>query len=164
VARHVVPKESEWVDASKDAIQQGGVRVRIAGVAVKQVELKDANSHRRSGERSLILRFRLSNAGADRLIKYQSWGPSARADESREPKLTDDRGRQYRRRNTAPGWSVVGQVPAASLPLAKWVDDVLVFEPPPANVQYLRLELPCAAFGASGTLQLEIPRAMIAFP
>jgi hypothetical protein len=55
-------------------------------------------------------------------------------------------------------------VPRASLPTAKSVDDVLVFEAPPASINYLRLELPCAAFGAKGKLRLEIPRSMITFP
>jgi hypothetical protein len=49
------------------------------------------------------------------------------------------------------------------LPPGKSLDDVLVFEPPPATIRYLRLGSPASAANVNGKLQMELPRAMIVF-
>ena len=156
--QRLAPKQSEWVNASQDGVQQAGVRVRIRGVAVMPVALKDATGQRRRGERSLVIRLRISNAQADRLVEYQSW--SAAAD--KPPRLDDDTGKSYTLKHLGPD-QVVGQVQHAWLPMAKWVDDVLVFDAPAGKIEWLRLELPCARVGLEGQFRLEIPRRLIAF-
>jgi hypothetical protein len=157
-AAHAEPRSSEWVDARQNAVEQAGVRVRVASVAVKPVKVKDASGQSRLAGTALIIKLRISNAGANRLISYQSWGEG---DPAILPRLTDNTGKTYARKEFDAGWSAVGRVRTASLPPMKWVDDVLVFEATPASIQYLRLELPCAAFSAPGKLQLEIPRRQI---
>jgi hypothetical protein len=164
VARREVPKETEWVDASKDALQHGGVRVRVDSVAVKSAELKDTKGKSHASDRSLVIRLRISNVSFDHLVEYTSWGRAGSADQVSLPDLKDNLGRSYTMRTFAPGWTVAGQVRRATIPGAKWVDDILVFEPPPARIEYLRLELPAPAVGAKGTFKLEIPRRMIRFP
>jgi hypothetical protein len=162
--QRVGPRLADWVDASKEAIQQEGIRVRIASVEVKPVNLKDAHGRRRLADRSLVIQLRVSNASADRLVEYKSWGEAEDTDNELSARLTDNSDKPYRLKRFAAGWNIPGHVPRASLPTAKWVDDVLVFEAPPASITSLRLELPRAAFGAKGKLQLEIPRHMITFP
>ena len=154
--QRLAPKESEWVDATQDAVQQAGVRVRITGVAVGPVVVKDANGRRGRGERSLVVRLRISNTGADRLVEYQSWSVAAAS----PPRLEDNTGKAYTLKNLD---RVVGQQRHAWLPAAKWVDDVLVFETPAPAIEWLRLELPCAGVGLPGQFRLEIPRRLIAF-
>ena len=162
--QHQAPRTSEWVDASAEAIQQDGLRVRIAAVQVKAVELKDGQGRRQPGEICLLIKLRVSNAAVDRLVDYRSWGEPQAKDQKTMPRLTDDSGKEYRLKEFASGWTVVGHVPKASLPTMKWVDDVLVFPAPPRRVAYLRLELPGAAIGLGSKFQLEIPRRMISFP
>jgi len=58
---------------------------------------------------------------------------------------------------------VAGHVRTASLAPGKYVEDVLVFEPPAADVQSLRLELPAEACGRSGVFRFQIP-GMISKP
>jgi hypothetical protein len=162
--QHVAPKETEWVDASKDAVQQAGMRVRVAAVEIKPVELKDSGGRTRLGDRCLVIKLRVSNMSVDRLVTYKSWGLASSGDEETAASLTDEQGRLYRLMSFRDAWTVAKQVPHASIPTAKWVDDLLVFEAPVGAVKYLRLELPAAAIGAMGKLQLEIPGGMVAFP
>jgi hypothetical protein len=157
------PTPSEWVDARQNAVEQAGVRVRVASVAVKAVKLKDASGQPRFTETGLVIKLRISNTGANRLIHYQSWG-EREGDPAALPRLTDNRGKTYARKELGPALSVFGSVRTALLPPMKWVDDVLVFEATPSSIEYLRLELPCAAFAAPGKLQLQIPRQQIGRP
>jgi hypothetical protein len=149
-----------WVNASREAAQQGGVRVRVLGAVVAAVPLTDSGGQQRlSPDRSLILRLRLSNMAADRPVRYVSWSAPATAD---VPLLEDQLGRAYPLRTFGPGLGVSGQVSQASLIPGKWTDDVLVFAPPgPDSV--LHLTLPASAFGGKGLLRLEIPAQMIVF-
>ena len=156
--QRVAPQQTEWVNASQGAVQQAGVRVRVAGVAVKKVPLQDPAGRRKPGEGSLVIRLRISNASADRLVEYRSWSAAG----ENVPRLQDDKGKPYPLRDFGQD-QVVGQVRHSLLPMAKWVDDVLVFEPPPANIEWLRLELPGAGVGLEGQFRLEIPRRLIAF-
>ena len=76
--------------------------------------------------------------------------------------LTDNFGNTYKPVRFDLGTQVSGQISAAtSVYPGKEVEDLLVFEPPVDNVQFLRLQLPAAAFGGSGELRLQIPKGMI---
>ncbi len=76
--------------------------------------------------------------------------------------LTDNFGNPYKRLSLDPGSQVPGQISSAtSIYPGKRLEDLLVFEPPIENLQFLRLELPAAAFGGTGTLRLQIPKTMI---
>jgi len=162
--QHEAPPKSEWIDAGEEAIQQNGMRVRVTAVQVKAVELKDEQGRRRPGELCLLVKLRVSNASVDRRVDYRSWGESPDKEQKIMPRLTDDSGTEYRLQKFEPAWAIVGHVPKASLPTAKWVDDVLVFQAPARRIAYLRLELPGAAVGLAGKFQFEIPRRMISFP
>jgi hypothetical protein len=76
--------------------------------------------------------------------------------------LTDNVGKSYRLKDFGPGEEVVGRTSRASISPAKSADDVLVFEAPKTPILFLRLELPCAAFGAKGSVKLEVPGRWIA--
>jgi hypothetical protein len=85
------------------------------------------------------------------------------APERNAASLADNLGNPYKRISLDLGAQIPGQISmATSLYPGKRLDeDLLVFEPPIDKVQFLRLELPAAAFGDSGSLRLQIPKAMI---
>ncbi len=127
--------EPGWPDASDDAVRQGDLRVRIDDLS------------RQPGAKELHIHVGLENVGNSRKIDYQGWGVA------NAPTLTDNFGNAYRQ---MPGHEL-----RETLHPGKSVHDVLVFEAPLANVQYLRLKLPASAFGGWGRLQLEIPRSLL---
>ncbi len=113
------------------------------------------------GDRCLVIGLRITNGGIMRNVRYTGWGGGASGQD--RPVLRDDRGRTYAEKLFAPGWVVKGHVASATIPPGKTQDDVLIFEAPPASIEYLRLELPASAVGAEGRLRMEVPRSMIAF-
>jgi hypothetical protein len=153
-------QETMWVDASKDAVQQGDVRVRLVSAGVEPVELKESSGKKRFGEKCLVIKLRISNAGAGQLIPYSSWDQSRSADPALVPVLHDAGGKNYPLRVFEPGQEAVGHVSTWSIAPGKFVDDILVFEAV-ARVEFLRLELPCQAFQEDDTIRLQIPGRMI---
>ncbi len=152
-------EEEEWVDASRDAVQQGDVRVRVLSAAVQGVDFKALGPARR--ERCLVLALRVYNVGGERRVAYASWAEVGAGREADAPRLRDDLGRTYRRRPLGAGVTLAGHVAQATLPPGRHVDDLLVFETVPAGRDDLRLELPASACGATGTWRLRLPRSMV---
>jgi hypothetical protein len=152
---------NDWVDASQDAVQFGDVRVRLVSATCGTVELKDAKGKRRPSEKCLVLKVRVSNAGAARVMQFHSWYEPGSPSEKGVPLLHDDHGKLYPLKVFPADMEVVGLVAQATLPPSKKVEDVIVFEGRPALVEFLRLELPASAFGSSGSVRLQIPGRMI---
>jgi hypothetical protein len=160
--RRAADGEILWVDASRDALHHGNVRLRVVSpVVVGPVPFVAVPGKQPPGDRCLRIGLRITNAGLGRNLSYFSWGVAAKAQD--RPVLRDDQGKAYAEKAFAAGWVVKGRVANAGIPPGKTLDDVLVFEAPPKTVQHLRLELPASAVGGSGTLHMEIPRQMIAF-
>lgn len=154
----VPAQEMEWVDASSGAVQRGDVRIRITAVTVGPVEFKSADAKKRrfSKEKVLSIQLRVSNVGAARRIEYRGWdGPNA-------PVLLDAAGKPVKGKAFPPDAVPLGRGHAAVLAPGKFVDDVFFFEAPPADGEYLRLELLAAALGSDGAVRFRIPKAMIA--
>jgi hypothetical protein len=159
--RRVLEGETPWVDASQDALHAGDVRLRISSAVVGSASFAPVPGKVPPGDRCLVIGLRVTNAGVLRKIAYNGWD-SGDKDRGR-PMLRDDQGKTYAAKTFGPGWVVKGRAGSATIPPGKTLDDVLVFEAPPATVAYLRLELPGAPVGAKGKLQMEIPQHMIAF-
>jgi hypothetical protein len=154
-------EESGWVDGSRAAVQQDHVRVMLTGVAVGPVELKTPSKKQPTREKFLTIRLRIQHVGAAREFPYPSWNEPAPGNEKSLPTLTDNTGKVYRRKSFDVGVEVVGQVRRASVFPGTFVEDLLVFEAPPAGVEFLHLELPVAAWGGDGVFRLAIPKSMI---
>jgi hypothetical protein len=167
--------ETEWVNAGTNAAQQGDVRVRLISIAVGPVDFKEPpgsagksqgastkSGQKRPREKYLIIKLRISNAGAGRLIEYAGWNHPSPNSEAGLLSLRDAGGKEYSLKVFPPGREVVGQVSRASVPPTKWVDDVLVFEAPMGRVEFLRLELPGDIVGNKSNFRLQIPGRMIA--
>jgi hypothetical protein len=152
-------KEAAWAEASKGPVQHGGVGVQLAAVTVRNIKIKDL-----LGEESvpatkyLTISIHLLNTNATHKIDFLGWsaveGPGA--------VLEDDSGKRYQPLCLGPGVEILGQVRMAiSLDPGKALEDLLVFEPPRNEIHFLRLELPAAAFGDTGSLRFQIPKEMI---
>jgi len=174
-SRENVDGETEWVDAGTNAAQQADVRVRLISIAVGPVDFKEPpgsagksqgastkSVQKRPREKYLIIKLRISNAGAGRLMEYAGWNHPSPNSEAGLLSLRDARGKEYSLKVFPPGREVVGQVSRASVPPTKWVDDVLVFEAPTGRVEFLRLELPGDIVGNKSNFRLQIPGRMIA--
>jgi hypothetical protein len=152
--------ERIWVDASQDALHLGDFRLRVRSAVVGLVEFEPSKGKKTPAVRGLTVGLRLTNAGLTRKISYTGWGGDS---PGAKPILRDDNGKSYALKTFPPGWIVKGRTNGAAIPPGKSLDDVLVFEPPPATIRYLHLELPASAAGVKGKLQMELPRAMIVF-
>jgi hypothetical protein len=158
----VAPETPEWIDASTEAVEQGDLRVRVLSATVRPPDFKDATRKRGTRERCLLVAVRVYNVGAERRFEYVSWGNDEPG--SREQSLlSDSLGNEYRLRTFADGAEVTGHLHRATLSPGGHVDDVLVFEPVPTSVEYLRLGLPAGTCGGTGTLKVQIPRSMIVY-
>jgi hypothetical protein len=158
--RDVPEGESSWVDASRDALHHGDVRVRILSVIVGRVDLQSIGGDLPQGQDGAMIRLRITNAGVTRKIAYTSWGDLGPED---APLLHDNQGKSYPMRKFDPAAVVKGHVKNATIPSMKFLEDVLVFEAPPSSIAFLHLDLPASAAGTEGRLRFEIPRTMIFF-
>ena len=164
--------ETEWVDAGTNAAQQDDVRVRVTSVVVGPVDFKELPGAvgksqaslkvaQKKREKYLIIKLRISNAGAGRLIEYGSWSHPSTNSEAGRVSLRDAGGKEYALKVFPPEKEVVGQASKSSIPPTKWVDDVLVFDAPSGRVEFLRLELPGESVGNKSNFHLQIPGRMI---
>jgi hypothetical protein len=157
--------EEDWVDASRDAVHKSDLRLVVTSVTVKPLDYKDARGKKaRTREKYLQIALRLSNVAINRTVDYASWGEFGRAGDGRGPRLYDNLGKPYAVKVLDPGTEATGHVASARIGPLKAVKDLLAFEPPPPGIEYLRLELPCAAFGATDKFQLQIPKRMVVYP
>jgi hypothetical protein len=169
--RRATGREIVWVDASHDALVHGDVRLRVSSAAVEAVKFVPVQGKAPPSARGLVIALRITNAGIERNLNYTSWGDSPPPQQSRflgppppdGPVLRDNQGKAYATKAFPAGWAVKGKAASASIPPGKMLDDVLVFEAPPPDIKFLRLELPASAVGAAGRLHMEIPRQMIEF-
>jgi hypothetical protein len=158
--RHPAEGDTLWVDAGRDALHHDDVRLRIVSAVVGPAEFEPQSGRQPPRDRCLVLGLRLTNAGVTRKINYAGWGGK---DPAAQPVLRDNRGKAYPLKTFAAGWVVKGRAGEAAIPPGKSLDDVLVFEAPPDDISYLRLELPAAPVGAKGQLRMEVPKRMMAF-
>jgi hypothetical protein len=153
------PAAPVWVDASKP-VQAGDVRLWLVASLgfVSYDSIVDGKSQ--SQEKRLLIQVRIENIGKTRKINYTGWGlgllnPNAAT-------LKDNFDNTYKRVMPEFGSTIVGQVSeTTSIYPSKYLDDLLVFEAPVENMQFLRLVLPAAALGGEGEFYLQIPRKMI---
>jgi HEAT repeat protein len=155
------PPETEWVDASKQAIRLGDVRVRVTEVTIDHVRGKDGGGEFVSSEKHLAVRVRLENLGDRRAITYDGWGTAGTAASDQVPRLHDDLGAACKRVTFGAGALATGQVESASVAPGASVQDLLLFEPPADATRPLRLELPARNFGGTGQVRFAIPREMV---
>lgn len=151
----------EWA-AAETPVRQGDVQVRVKGVRVGKVPLKDriGDGHGESKETLLTIDLEVTNLSETKKLDYRTWGARSTSFGSRTA-LTDNFDNRYKVVDFGFGNDVVGAIRSESVYPGKSVQDVLVFEEPIAKVEHLNLELPASQFGGEGMLRIRIPASMI---
>ena len=153
-------KDQEWADAHK-LVVQGDVRVGVTSAVIGLVDLVELGQAGTSKDKLLIVRVKVHNLSKTRKVDFSGWGDAGRIFSPNPADLTDGQGNAYKRINFGFATKVVGQVENEAIYPGKTAEDLLVFEPPVDNAPFVRLELPAAAFGGTGKLRFQIPKAMI---
>jgi hypothetical protein len=143
-----------WIDASRAAVQKSRVGVQVTHVtlAAPADTHPAAATHAAAPKRRLLVR----------MLFQRIWGgeptPGETADATPpavEPRvtLTDDAGKTY-----AP---LPSDEPGPPRKLGGFGEQVYAFDAPAPGRQFLRLELPAAPWGGTGSIRFKIPAAMI---
>jgi hypothetical protein len=144
-----VPRDPEWVDASRVALQLGTVRLQVTSASVGTA----AGDNQAEPGQYLFLRL-----GVNRIDEAGQLAPAPPWDRSHMPTLTDNTGKVYAPRELPAG----AEVALSSFALLLTVSgELFVFEAPPPDVLGLRLEVPAEAWGGAGALRFSIPADMI---
>jgi hypothetical protein len=150
--------ESEWVDASRVALQQGRMQVQVLSASIQARQAK--SSPPKIAHEYLVIRLRSHQVEeAGEFATQRSHLGGIRFEKPR-PTLTDHTGKTYRPRDIRQVAPVETKRKASVFPVA-FQDEVFVFETPPAGLEYLCLEVPAAAWGGSGVFRFTIPSSMI---
>lgn len=145
---------SEWADAEKESLRQGNVHIRICWAKV-DVPPRNETAKPSSLPRSLLIQVQLAHLPPElRPFKGLLNGNNT-------PVLLDDRGRKYALRSSPPQVGIADQVDLVPSSSREPVQEVLVFEPPGADLESLKLDLPAMAWGRTGSCRFRIPRSMI---
>jgi hypothetical protein len=156
-------EKGEWVDASKDAMQMNHLRVEILSVRVGAVNLVPPVQNKTGlKDKYLVIHLRVSYHGARfREIPYDRWADLANVPSKHKADLRDDGSQSYAQVVFDLPSKVAGRVEGELLTPGHMVREVLVYPPPSAGMQHLRLILPGSAFGVTGEFRFHIPRSMI---
>lgn len=111
--------------------------------------------------RYVYVEVRLENTKGPGIVGYKSWNGAGKKPEETTAILLDSEGRVCPpvSREQVPD---AGRRQTEDLPLGKAITDVLVFEAPAGDFDYVRVGLPYAALGRNGALGFQIPRDKIA--
>jgi hypothetical protein len=140
---------NQWAAADKYDMDHGNVRLSIAAAVIRdEPPSSDRKDKRR--EKELSITVKLSHVGVKDAVAFHGWQtPHA-------PRLTvAGHAVAFKRRHGE------GQGGGRNLVPFQPIQEVLVFEAPPATEETLRLELPAAAFGGAGVVRFELPRSML---
>lgn len=156
--RHGELDEDEWIDASQDAIDLGGVKVSIGTVAITTLdridEFKSAVKNTSAAKkRVLAISVHLENNSEEDVL-FARWSGAVYRNDDLLPSVMDDEGVEF-----APV-QIKGQFHqrTARVPMrsGQRVNDVLIFQPP-AKFEKLRLWLPATSIGFADAIKFRIP-------
>jgi hypothetical protein len=176
-------KDVVWFDARKP-IRDGDVQVSLGWIIISNVKIKDVLGDQTvTDKKHLGIQVFIENVGKTRKIEHRGWsgaftmanpldllkGDSGSRMEALSSatgryaaSLSDNFANSYKRLSLEAGAQIANQVSSpTSIRPGEKLQDMLVFEQPLDNIQFLRLELPASAYGGSGTLRFQIPAKMI---
>ncbi len=133
-------QENEVVDAATHYLQQDDLALRIESARIGHLP-------ERGSSPLLLINLYLVQSHPGRTITHDRYVPGKLV-----PVLTDDAGRSY---------AFLGErvrKPPTKFDVLLKSDHYLIFEPPPADVQSLKLELPAAAWGRTGACRFHLTR------
>jgi hypothetical protein len=159
-AKPVTPAKVKWYDAASADFTYGerNVSVGVQSVRFGTPQFLLGTDIDSSKQQSLLIALEIKNTSDQAKAKYETW--AARGKPSCV-KLTDNLGKTYAEKSFGTQLAD-GQFTGRTIEPGKTGEDLLFFEvPDKKQVRFLRLELPAANFGGQGTVNFEIPRAML---
>lgn len=163
-------KPITWVDASKFSARMAGVKVKIQRVEMGEVRARDENRLiQRSQDESFLQVFLIVQNQRRLDVKYTSWyGNQFTVRDKKVIAKMSANETPFTMLLFSDAYDINGHTPIGDLEQSEELNDTIVFEIPEdvriGDVENLRLELPGAAFGETGTIHFEIPVSMIKTP
>ncbi len=150
-----------WYDASdKKAPFLHSIGVQITAVRICNTALQTLRGETSSAEKFMQVELFIYNGSATKKIQYVGWSGDAFLAPTRAM-LIDNFGNSHRHAYWSGLNKVVGQLKSTAIYPKEGREDVLIFDLPVERMEYLLLELPASAFGASDSFRFKIPRKMI---
>lgn len=153
---------TEWIDASKEAAQFGGVFVTVASVVSDFAKTGNRTKAGLTKEKCLVVQLQFLTQAKGTQVRYHRLGDKTLNDTAPLPRLVNYHNQSYVPRFIAMGKQATEPFAGTETDAGTVTDDMLLFELPRGNVEFLRLELPAAAFGGTGTIRFHIPKSLIA--
>ncbi len=155
--------EGGWLDVSKGAWQRDDVLVTFTSAWVSKVELVGPKGNRKySKDKLLQIGLKFTNIGAARRIEYRSWQQQSPPD-AQPLVATDSTGKALAPAKFEDVWAPSNYAKDGAMLPGKNHEDLLIFDAPDPQAEYVRLELPILAFGDRGQpIRLHIPKSLIA--
>jgi len=168
LAKEKADKEKQFsdegrADASKESIVRGDVKIKVASAVVGKVPVRSLGHSTQSEKDLLQIKIEISNGSEAKKLDYLGWGAhefSILNDASAS--LRDSAGNEYRTVHFGFGREVEGQVRASeSIYPREKVSDLLIFEIPVEQADWLFLDLPAKNIGGTGVVRFKIPKSMV---
>lgn len=157
------PVPAEWVDISKASWQQDDVRVAVRSSTIAPLELTGLNNKKKwTKEKYLQIWIQVKNSGVARQIDFRGWNLVA-APNQPTPQLSDSTGNSVPLKIFEGEWQPGGKVKPKLLSPGTTAEQLLIFTLPDLKFDFLRLELPSAAFGGTEPVRLMIPRGSVLY-
>lgn len=151
------PAIDDDIVIAPNTLTRGDLDLKLRAAVVEQPHLVDVlgGAPTRGQSTALVISLTLTNTSQTRKIDFSSWSTHSLV--ARNASLTDNFGNTYRLVSYGFGYRVLGQPGDESIHPGKVLGDVIVFEVPLQNIEYLDLKLPAENCGKTGTLHLRIP-------
>jgi hypothetical protein len=157
---------SEWAVAGAEAVQIQDVRLTVPSVLLANFTRKDLAKGKAQEVKYLVIELRISHVSKSPFdaVIYAPWTDLPKLPSDHPPTLTDQLQRAYTQIALAPGQPFERREPETVLAAGRELREILVYPAPPADVEYLHLDLPAEAFSLPGRFRFRIPRAFIQSP
>jgi hypothetical protein len=145
------------------SITQGDMKVTVNEVRIGPVHGNDAlGQPEATKDEVLTIDLAVANLSQTKTTDFQTWRGTAIAIGGGYANLTDNYGNTCKRINITPRMKDGRPNPdTASIAPLNEQHDIVVFELPAGNIQWLHFELPAENFGGDGVLRFQIPSSKI---
>lgn len=158
------PQERVSGDWSKSrSVKQGQTRVTVSKVHIGSVNHSDVlGRSQTTDEEFFTIDLGVANLSSTKKMDFQTWRGGKFSVGSGTASLKDNHENNYKRINIVPASANGDPSPDdVSIYPQKEQHDLVVFESPVENIEWLHLELPASNFGGDGMLRLEIPMTQV---
>ncbi len=158
-AKEPAKTENDLIDAEVKVGVVGDVNIKIISAELDFVTGKTIKEFK-SKEKLLKITVEVSNFNPNRKVEFEGWGKHSFSF-ANNASLKDNFKNSYKIVDFGLGSRIDGQVKGGSIYPEKPLTDLLIFEAPLGNMEYLVLELPNKNFGEKGTTKFKIPLSML---